>query len=77
VACPPGVRGLGSARPWSSSKVCSAVATLGVETITRLELGGVVSSHNHALTVGSTAELRLESLTGQGAAIFADGFELP
>jgi uncharacterized delta-60 repeat protein len=55
----------------------TAAATLSVETITRLELGGVVRSHNHALTVGSTAELRMESLTGQGAAIFADGFELP
>lgn len=55
----------------------TAAATLGVETVTRLELGGVVRSHNHALTVGSTAELRMESLTGQGVAIFADGFELP
>ena len=53
----------------------SAAPTLGVETVTRLQAGGVVRSHNHALTVGSTAELRMESLTGQGSAIFADGFE--
>ncbi len=53
----------------------TAAPTLGVETVTRLALGGVVRSHNHALTVGSTAELRMESLTGQGTAIFADGFE--
>lgn len=53
----------------------TAAPTLGVETVTRLTLGGVVRSHNHALTVGSTAELRMESLTGQGTAIFADGFE--
>lgn len=53
----------------------TAASTLGVETVTRLTLGGVVRSHNHALTVGSTAELRLESLTGQGAAIFDNGFE--
>lgn len=53
----------------------TAAATLGVETVTRLQAGGAVRSHNHALTVGSTAELRMESLTGQGSAIFADGFE--
>ncbi len=53
----------------------SAAPTLGVETVTRLQAGGVVRSHNHALTVGSTAELRMESLTGQGNAIFANGFE--
>lgn len=53
----------------------SAAPTLGVETVTQLTVGGVVRSHNHALTVGSTAELRMESLTGQGTAIFADGFE--
>ena len=53
----------------------TAAPTLGVETVTRLQAGGVVRSHNHALTVGSTGELRMESLTGQGAAIFADGFE--
>ncbi len=53
----------------------SAAPTLGVETVTQLTVGGVVRSHNHALTVGSIAELRMESLTGQGMAIFADGFE--
>ncbi len=53
----------------------TAAATLGVETVTRLSVGGVVRSHNHALTVGALGELRMESLTGQGNAIFADGFE--
>lgn len=54
----------------------TAAPTLGVETVTRLTVGGVVRSHNHALSVGSIAELRMESLTGQGTAIFADGFEV-
>lgn len=53
----------------------TAAPTLGVETVTQLTVGGVVRSHNHALTVGSTGELRMVSLTGQGSAIFADGFE--
>lgn len=53
----------------------TAAPTLGVETVTRLTLGGVVRSHNHALTVGSTVELRMESLTGQGSAVFDNGFE--
>lgn len=52
-----------------------AAASLGVETQTRLELGGVVRSHNHALTVGARDELRLISLTGVGTAVFSDGFE--
>lgn len=53
----------------------TAAPTLGVETVTRLTLGGVVRSHNHALTVGSTVELRMESLTGEGSAVFDNGFE--
>ncbi|SDD74785.1 delta-60 repeat domain-containing protein [Aquimonas voraii] len=54
----------------------TAAPTLGVETVTRLQAGGVVRSHNHALTVGAIGELRMESLTGQGKAVFADGFEV-